>query len=378
MILRVPDAQQIGWAHAISADGPSYSARVSIENGIAHVTADQHGTATMLVVGQGQEPALADHAEARRATVRESLLAKPSSAPSVTARPQPLPDGRLRLRLTGAHVGTAATMAVLINDVKAGHLAEHENRAVFDWTAPRPLECPPCVTLVAADEGTWFVPERLEVLAPQLHANAQRIAAWQLGMAVAPQSTATRLCLPLAWNVSDIPAATARWVEQDIQSAGHWKQRVGSRGAWIPGIVGDDTAQFGTRVEVLRGEVFRWPTPAGPDARALEHPQQPDTQATCWFADDRLQVRVVPPDTQPYRLSLYLLDYDRNGRAVEIVLSDEFAALSTAQVSATESAGGVYVTWMASGPVHVELKKTAGYNVVLSGVFVDPATKSGE
>jgi hypothetical protein len=33
---------------------------------------------------------------------------------------------------------------------------------------------------------------------------------------------------------------------------------------------------------------------------------------------------------------------------------------------------------MASGPVHVELKKTAGYNVVLSGVFVDPAVEQGQ
>ena len=63
---------------------------------------------------------------------------------------------------------------------------------------------------------------------------------------------------------------------------------------------------------------------------------------------------------------------------VEIALSDEFASLSTEQVSATDAAGGVYVTWTASGTVNVELKKTAGYNVVLSGVFVDPAIESGK
>ena len=71
-----------------------------------------------------------------------------------------------------------------------------------------------------------------------------------------------------------------------------------------------------------------------------------------------------------------MLDYDRNGRALEIALSDEFASLSTEHVSVTETAGGVYLTWTASGTVNVELTKKAGYNVVLSGVFVDPAVEN--
>jgi hypothetical protein len=196
-------------------------------------------------------------------------------------------------------------------------------------------------------------------------------------MAVAPESTAARLRLPLAWSVADLPAATAHFDAKDAQSAGHWKKRIGSRGAWIPGLVGD-TPQNGLRVEVLNGEVFRWPASLGVDSRVLEHPREPDAQPTCWFANDGLSLRVVPPDAEPYRLTLYVLDYDRNGRAMEIALSDEFASLSTEHVSTEETAGGIYLTWTASGTVNVELKKKAGYNSVLSGVFLDPAVQKGK
>ena len=234
------------------------------------------------------------------------------------------------------------------------------------------------MTLVAADEGTWFVPERIEVLAPLPNGSAQRLATWQLGMAVAPESTAVRLGLPLAWSVADLPAAAARFEARDAQSAGHWKTRVGSRGAWIPGIVGDTLAKWSAcgspqrRSLPVAGVRWVW-TP-----ESLQHPQESAAQPTCWFADDGLSLRVVPPDAEPYRLTLYVLDYDRNGRAVEIVLSDEFASLSTEQVSAEETAGGIYLTWTASGTVNVELKKTAGYNTVLSGVFVDPVVEKGK
>jgi hypothetical protein len=58
--LRVPDANQLRWAHALSVDGAPYRGTVtSGPNGTAVVYAAKHGTATMLVVGKGAEPALA-------------------------------------------------------------------------------------------------------------------------------------------------------------------------------------------------------------------------------------------------------------------------------------------------------------------------------
>jgi hypothetical protein len=137
----------------------------------------------------------------------------------------------------------------------------------------------------------------------------------------------------------------------------------------MPGIV-DGSPDEGYRIEFRQGTAYHWPAPLQPDPRILEHPRQPVVQPTCWFADDMLTFRVVPADSQSYRLTLYVLDYDRNGRASEITISDEFAPLDVAEVSAAESMGGVYLTWQVTGPVNVQLRKKAGHNVVLSGVFV--------
>lgn len=63
---------------------------------------------------------------------------------------------------------------------------------------------------------------------------------------------------------------------------------------------------------------------------------------------------------------------------LEIALSDDFASLSTEGVSVTEMGGGAWLTWMVTGTVNVELKKTAGHNAVLSGLFVDPGTEKGK
>jgi hypothetical protein len=284
----------------------------------------------------------------------------------------------MRLRLSGTHVGAAGPVTVVIDDVSVGRLAAAENRAAFDWTPSSPLESPPRVTFAASDEGTWFVPERIELLVPRSSGGGQRLATWQMGMGVSTESSAARLHLPLAWSVADLPAAAARLEARDTQSAGRWRNRLGSRGAWIPAVVAGDVPQGGFHVEVLNGQVFQWPDPQGPDGRALEHPKESGTHPTCWFADDRLSLRIAPPDAEPYRLTLYVLDFDRNGRALEIALSDEFVALSSEQVSVAETAGGVYLTWTASGTLNVELKKKAGFNAVLSGLFLDPAVEKGK
>ncbi len=184
--------------------------------------------------------------------------------------------------------------------------------------------------------------------------------------------------MPLIWSVADLPAVTARLEARDTRSGGGRRNRVGSRGAWIPGIDGGESTQNGFHLEILKGEVFRWPAPRGTDFRLLDHPQEPNAQPTCWFASDRLSFRIEPPDPEGYRLTLYVLDYDRDGRALEIALSDDFASLGTERVSVTEMGGGAWLTWIATGTLNVELKKTAGHNAVLSGLFVDPAAEKGK
>ncbi len=80
-----------------------------------------------------------------------------------------------------------------------------------------------------------------------------------------------------------------------------------------------------------------------------------------------------PPDEQPYRLSLYLLDYDRHGREMEAALAAAMETLDTQNVSREESATGAWLAWAVTGAVTVEVRRKTGMNAVASGLFIDPA-----
>ena len=81
---------------------------------------------------------------------------------------------------------------------------------------------------------------------------------------------------------------------------------------------------------------------------------------------------VTPPHEQPYQLTVYLLDFDRNGRAIEAIVEDDFGTFVDRQkATVEETARGVYLTWTVTGAVTMTLRKLAGFNVVASGVFID-------
>jgi hypothetical protein len=89
-------------------------------------------------------------------------------------------------------------------------------------------------------------------------------------------------------------------------------------------------------------------------------------------------MQITPPanDSRPYRLSVYLMDYDIRtpawARAMELSLLDTSGGvLDTRNVTTTEMARGVYLTWTITGKVKIQARKTAGINAVVSGVFVD-------
>ncbi len=371
--LRTPTAREIKWAHAVSADGASYRAKIEVRDKEVLLTAERHGTASMLVAGTGDEPALENADQSRWALIRESLGKTPASAPALTERPAVKSASRLRWRIAGTHVGSAGPVQVVINGVDSGVIAENENRASGDWTPAALPDQPPRIALSASEEGTWFVPERLEILAPRPDGSAQRWAVWQPSLGIAADSTRQRLLLPSAWSVADIPASTATWLDKDLKSQGRWRERIGAAGAWIAGSGDSATGRSssGYEFEVLSGTPYRWPASPQEDLRVLEHRQGTAAEPTCWFANDQLRFRISAPDSQPYRLTLYVVDYDRNGRAAKVTLNDEFVPLTSVDVPANDTANGAHLTWTVTGSVYVVLDKTAGFNVVLSGVFVD-------
>ena len=171
----------------------------------------------------------------------------------------------------------------------------------------------------------------------------------------------------MRWTV---PVVSARFDGRDTTTAGAWPLKYGSLAAWLPKVT-PVSPQKGYSLELRHGQPFLW-APTSNDPRVPEAPAGP-RRSTCWFADQTVSLAVTPPDTRPYRLALYLLDWDRNKRAMEVALTGELGALDAQQATIEETDRGVYLRWTVTGPITIEVRKTAGYNAVISGVFVDPA-----
>lgn len=75
--------------------------------------------------------------------------------------------------------------------------------------------------------------------------------------------------------------------------------------------------------------------------------------ATCWYQQDALAFAVTPPDNKPYKLTVCLLDFDRNDRRMEVSIQETENALGDQAVSRQEAANGVYLTWTVTGKVNL-------------------------
>jgi hypothetical protein len=160
----------------------------------------------------------------------------------------------------------------------------------------------------------------------------------------------------------------ARYRGRRIGSGGNYEFRFGSRAALVAGT--PDSRVEAAHVSVS-GQPYVW-VAQSTDPRVLRSTANAAAPATCWFDSDRVAVAVTPLGADSYRLTIYILDYDHNGRSEEVrVIDPRFGVLDTRTVSADETDQGVYLTWDVSGPVTIECRKVSGYNAVVSGVFLD-------
>ena len=109
------------------------------------------------------------------------------------------------------------------------------------------------------------------------------------------------------------------------------------------------------------------------DVRALDLPDSSSGLAATWYSWAAFTVQVdVPADGVARQVSLYLLDWDTpNLRAQRIDVLDPAtgAVLDSREVSGFQN--GVYLSWTVTTPVSFRISQASGWNVVLSGVFVD-------
>ncbi len=370
--LSVTNAADLAWAYVVSADAPPCWAAVTHAAGSAEIAFDRHGSASMIVAGRGQPPPLPFADAERLRGVRDRLFPQPGPASAHAATPPKLEAIQsAMLLLSGASLGEPGLVSAAIDDLPSVYLKAGVNLFAVALSSGNTLpDRPPRIQLTAADEGTWFAPQRADLQVTLASGKRYRIATWTPDDASA--GGAGSLVLPLAWcPAEEVIPSVAQFDSRDASSGGHWKGRLGKRAVWLPQ-VSDEQPQNGYGLQPLDAAAITWQGNSG-DPRVPEAPKEGGSgrSATCWYQQDALAFAVTPPDSKPYKLTVYLLDFDRNDRMMEASIQETENALGTQAVSTQEAAGGVYLTWTVTGKVNLVLKKTAGANAVASGVFID-------
>jgi hypothetical protein len=178
-----------------------------------------------------------------------------------------------------------------------------------------------------------------------------------------------------AQPVTLAPPATAKPVPSGLARGGNWPGHCGKTAAWLAGADAIKAEQNGFRL-TTDAQVFTWAATADPaDGRVPLSSAEPTAgrRAACWTAVQKFGLTLVAPDALPYRLTVYLLDYDRNGRAEQASITGrDGTVLDTQTAEAVATGDGVYLSWIVTGAIGLEISKTAGFNTVASAVFIDP------
>jgi hypothetical protein len=197
LTLNVSDAAALRWAHVYRAEGPPYRASVTSVRGQALVVFKEHGSVSVVVVGKGTEPAFDDKDEPRLAMLRERLFPVPALEPPAGEKaPARASVSAYRLFVEGTQVGDPGAVAVLVDGKRVGEITA----ARGTFTLPEPPRTRPLrVTLAAPDEGVWFVPEHVELVAAGQDGKSYRVAAWTPEAASSAGTSTRELRLQLEW-----------------------------------------------------------------------------------------------------------------------------------------------------------------------------------
>jgi alpha-L-rhamnosidase len=152
-----------------------------------------------------------------------------------------------------------------------------------------------------------------------------------------------------------------------------------TKGSWA-GIYGDDgfaiakdTTRLPSYVRVtFPSDASIWLASARGEPRALEMGEDTLNRiASAWYGFSDLTIDVDMTDGNTHQLALYLVDWDSVARVqeLEVVNSATNKALDRRAISGFTR--GEYLVWNLRGHVSIRIRKIAGANAVVSGLFFD-------
>jgi hypothetical protein len=193
-------------------------------------------------------------------------------------------------------------------------------------------------------------------------------------------TNATILARAFAPGYPDSPVSVATLTNALTAAAAYVRTDTTTKGDWMATYGQDSSVYYGmppiyvdyAEVALNGGTPFIW-SDTTTDIRALSKNNQ-DTRrlATTWYAADELTLDLTIYTEEFHCVALYFLDWDQQGRIEQVTLTDA-AGNVLDQRSVDTFSNGKYLVWNARGSVHARIRRVAGVNVVLSGIFIGPA-----
>jgi len=173
-------------------------------------------------------------------------------------------------------------------------------------------------------------------------------------------------------STPNVNSTSASFLGTDTTTQGNWKGVYGLDGYDIPD----------TNTNVLPAYVvftpqnqanYTW-TSSGTETRDLQVSWSSPTnirQASCWYtlSSTTYDLDVNLTDGNAHQLELYALDYDNQGRAETIQVTDAVSGAVLDTRNVTNFTQGIYYIWKLSGHVKISVTLIAGPNAVISGAF---------
>jgi hypothetical protein len=175
-------------------------------------------------------------------------------------------------------------------------------------------------------------------------------------------------------NQPPVGNGSVQFVTSDASTRGTWVNVYGREGVVIP-TVGSTLPTYAT-LTFNGGADFVWADNTT-DSRAPQRTSSPAQRAaTTRYADPEFAIALNIAGDVAHKVAFYFLDWDNAGRVqnVQIVDGSTGQGLDSREVGSFQ--GGTYLVYQIKGGVQIKLRKTAGPNAVLSGIFFDPSTSA--
>ena len=173
---------------------------------------------------------------------------------------------------------------------------------------------------------------------------------------------------------STVQPSAVKYAGMNRTTQGAWKGKFGADGYQL---VKDGVSVPSYAQVTWSGQnehLWSWKTT---DAGSLQRAGSSDRFAACWYASNRMEARVKIAAGKTAKVSFYILDWDGLGRSERIEVIDPVsgAVLHRAHVTNVYNLqNGVYMSYEVKGEVIFRFDRMAGPNVVISGIFFDPAS----